>query len=326
MSKKLCPTCGNVLGKGIQARIFINREIFEHVIVCEDCAKLGLLLLPATDARFSVRGILIPYARYLRRMADGLTLDADPRAPGLYQAADILETGRALSPDELGEGAPRKPTPSPTANGAAVPHLTRAKSLGGGTMLLEAPARVPAPSDEVRGMVSHAAQSLATLSLAECERAILTVLRDHPHASRRKIAIFAGYSVTSGSFGQAIATLRAIEFVEGRQGATMALTDKGAQANWTPITLPKGAALFEYWQRRFGECGGRILEALRREYPIPRSRTEIARLTGYSVTSGSFGSTLAKLTKAELIESHGLAGLAASSAFIAATKKEEARS
>jgi hypothetical protein len=331
MSKKLCPTCGNVLGRGTPARIFINREIFEHVVVCEDCAALGLLLLPTSDARFSVRGILLPYARYLRRMADGLTLDSDPRAPGLYQAADILETGRALNLEQ----APKPIEPKPAQVKDPVLEAARIASsngLGAGngppipvpkeTLIhhrQQKQAHEPAPAPPAAAAEGN---PLAALSLAECERAILTALRAYARPlTRTELAILTGYSVTSGSFGQAIATLRAIEFVDGQAGAPLSFNAVAAASAWDPVDIPRGEHLFEFWRDKFGECEGHVLTYLRAEYPRARTRKEIAQATGYSVTSGSFGQALAKLIKVALVWRVDASGhLSASPIFVRETR------
>lgn len=134
-------------------------------------------------------------------------------------------------------------------------------------------------------------------------RTILKVLVQHGPSSRQRVALIAGYSHKSGSFAKALARLRALDYLAGSADR---LTATGAGAAWLgPMPpLPTGTELADHWCAQLAEGPARILRTLLVSAVDPArglSRTQIATLTGYSETSGSFAKALAKLRGLGLI-------------------------
>lgn len=137
--------------------------------------------------------------------------------------------------------------------------------------------------------------------LTRSMRRVLTVLAQHAEGMPRdRIAIFAGYSATSGGFSQALADLRAEGWIEDAAGCSL-ITDEGIRALGTFEPLPTGSKLFAYWIANLSTSESRILVALRDRAKQGLARDELADACGYSPTSGGFSQALADLRLRKLI-------------------------
>jgi len=142
----------------------------------------------------------------------------------------------------------------------------------------------------------------STSDMGACERAILTVLAQRGEATpRTMLALRAGYSRTSGGFAGALATLRANALTEATSRGEQ-ITDAGKKALGSYDPLPTGSALTDFWIGRVGTCAGAILQNAALVYPGELSREELAKRTGYSLTSGGFAGALAELRTLGLLE------------------------
>lgn len=131
-------------------------------------------------------------------------------------------------------------------------------------------------------------------------RRVLTVLAQNPGGLERdRIAIFSGYSATSGGFGQALADLRGEGWIEDENART-SITAIGLEALGAFDLLPTGAALFDFWRANVTTAESRILVALR-DHRAGLTRSDLARICEYSETSGGFGQALADLRLRRLI-------------------------
>lgn len=159
--------------------------------------------------------------------------------------------------------------------------------------------RGPATANHTNGV--------ALQPLSRCAHAVLQVvvqraLKDRATpTTREQVAILAGYSVDSGSFASALAELRRRDLVHNTPDGMVA-TDDGVRAVGPLQPLPVGWALLDYWVARVGPCAGAILTHLATTYPKTADRVELANVTGYSPSSGSFASALAKLRTLALID------------------------
>jgi hypothetical protein len=139
--------------------------------------------------------------------------------------------------------------------------------------------------------------------LGRCERAILVALAQHhpTRSSASRVAILAGYSVTSGGFNNSLSVLRSAGLIEG-SGSAMAITDAGLAGFGGDIpALPSGEERLRYWQGRLGKCEAGILGVLAASYPDGLDKAVIAERAGYSDTSGGFNNSLSTLRTLELI-------------------------
>ena len=132
----------------------------------------------------------------------------------------------------------------------------------------------------------------------------LQIAIDLRSSTSAQIAVLAGYSVTSGGFGQALAGLRALGLIEG--GAVgMSATMEGIERVGVVDPMPRGDALVALWRGKLDTAAGNALDAvvdLAKVSPNPITNQQIADQTGYSLTSGGFGQALATLRAMKLIE------------------------
>jgi predicted transcriptional regulator len=169
---------------------------------------------------------------------------------------------------------------------------------------------VPAPASvDKAGPVDRGGHD----ALGKCSKAILTVLvQQKKPLTKPRLALMAGYSAKSSSFSNSLSELRTKGWVDGR--GDLEATAAGATALGSVPRLPVGKALFDYWLNhpRLDKCSRAILTALRAApsaAPI-LGKADLARATGYSVTSSSFSNSLSRLRTLGLIEGRGALALA----------------
>ena len=139
--------------------------------------------------------------------------------------------------------------------------------------------------------------------LGSCAMRCLGVLKQRRGrlTSQVQIAIFSGYSITSGGLGQALADLRASGFVTGSR-SHLQITSEGLAVAPDVEELPRGRALVTYWLSKLKGAKRTIFEAVYAAGHGGFSDVEdLAASTGYSPTSGGVGQALADLRKMELI-------------------------
>lgn len=137
-------------------------------------------------------------------------------------------------------------------------------------------------------------------SLGKCERALLTVLAQHPGGcNRKKLILLAGYC-WSGSTQNALGKLRSIGAVSGGNDGIMQITAAGEHFGpFDPI--PDGDQRLAFWLSHpsFGLCERTLLRVLS-ENPEGLDRESLLEKSGYS-WSGSTQNALGALRSAEVI-------------------------
>lgn len=137
-------------------------------------------------------------------------------------------------------------------------------------------------------------------ALGKCERAILTVLSQHPDGCvLGKLTLLSGYQA-SGGFKNALSTLRTAGLITGPNTGVMQITDGGWSALGDVEPLPTGDGLIDYWQQHgaFGANERAVIGALRDGGAL--TLDELAAATGYQV-SGGFRNALSKLRTAGVL-------------------------
>lgn len=153
---------------------------------------------------------------------------------------------------------------------------------------------------EVVYPVKPAKAESSIAGMSPIEKKILCTLAAGGAMNRKKLAIWTGYSHTSGSFGQALADLRAAGDIVGSSKEFAITTEGHAKVAGYVEKLPKGEALLEWWIGKRPASDGLVLRALWRAGPM--SREDIASAIKRSNTSGSYGQTLADLRALGLID------------------------
>jgi hypothetical protein len=136
---------------------------------------------------------------------------------------------------------------------------------------------------------------------AKMEMKILGALDQGGPMNRKRLAIWTGYSHTSGSFGQALADLGRAGRITGSSKEFVITAAGRAHVAGHIEKLPTGEALLEWWIARRPSSDGLVLRALA-SHGGPMSRAEIAKKIARSNTSGSYGQTLADLRALGLID------------------------
>ncbi len=154
------------------------------------------------------------------------------------------------------------------------------------------PAPVARRHEEGEGTLSRQARAL----LEELARRAPTRL------TKSQLAVLAGYSTKSSTFGPSIRALLEGGFVQDT-GGVLELTEGGAdEANvssaWLPASVEETA---EMWIRKLPKQAATLLRAI---YATARpvTREELASQTGYSLSSSTWGPSLRLLERNGLVE------------------------
>lgn len=120
----------------------------------------------------------------------------------------------------------------------------------------------------------------------------------NPGVTRRELAVLAGVSLGSSTFGLAVTLLIRETFLseESRQLTPTAAGVRRAQ----PPEVSKGRPLWQYWLRQVGEYGEGLLEAMKR-CRRPLTRKQLAVESERSHDSSSFNQMIVRLKKLGLI-------------------------
>lgn len=144
----------------------------------------------------------------------------------------------------------------------------------------------------------------ADVSLSKAERAVLTVLAQHPAGRTRvQLALLSGYSVKSSSLSNALGSLRGHGLVsKGPEPITATPAGLAALGDIEP--LPQGPDLLAHWMSRLTKAEREILTALIDAYPDELTKEQLAEQTPskYSPTSSSMSNALGKLRSLELVD------------------------
>lgn len=145
-------------------------------------------------------------------------------------------------------------------------------------------------------------------AFGKAEREILTVLGSYRQASKKKIAVCAGYAVSGGSFNNALGKLRSLGLIT--RGDPIQLTAEGAKAA-PSIGIPTGDSLYHMWMQHpnLGKAERMILTALYQNR-LPLDKETLAERTQYEASGGSFNNALGRLRTLELINRGSPIGLA----------------
>lgn len=137
-----------------------------------------------------------------------------------------------------------------------------------------------------------------------CGRAILSLLYNNPDRMFQKnmIALFTGYSHTSGGFQNSLSKLNGLRFIaRGNEG--ICITEHGI-AN-APSVLGKDLDLHKQftidgWKQRLPKCESSVFTWLMENRGI-HTKDEVGFHTGYSPTSGGFQNAISRLNTLGLI-------------------------
>ncbi len=307
-------------------------DVLDPRFVCAECARRGILVvMPAPAER--ARDVLRPFAAFIRKLAKPYEMNGDARAVGLNQAADVLESGRAVGIDPEPNGAtvhatitgePMIGSRIDTMTDLARINIVRdVQPLAGAAVDKTDLARLAdiAPFRRFQGKTPATPAPPAAEGAGElggCEMALLAVLlRQRMAIGRVELGLRAGYSVTSGGYSAALGRLRAKHLIEGPASAiraTSAGDDLARSASLESVNLP--AELVSYWAEKVGGAAGTILTTAAAAYPGELSRLELAERAGYRATSGGYSAALGTLRKLHLLD-----GCRASDALMRAASK-----
>ncbi len=132
-------------------------------------------------------------------------------------------------------------------------------------------------------------------------RRMMVALANRGGISAAQVAVRAGLSSKSGSFGTYLGRGRSNGWIIGDRGS-LSITADGVRALGEFEMLPEGKELLRYWLNELGNGGSsRILRFLAERYPEEVTADQVAHATELSASSGSFGTYLGKLRSLELV-------------------------
>jgi hypothetical protein len=132
-------------------------------------------------------------------------------------------------------------------------------------------------------------------------RRMMIALAQRSPLDKRKLAVRAGMSRNSGTFGTYLAKMRTSGWVT--EGEPMSITQEGMKALGDFEPLPTGRDLQNYWLKELSGGGiERMLQALIKCYPDSLTKEELGQIANISHTSGTFGTYLSKLRSLELVK------------------------
>lgn len=207
----------------------------------------------------------------------------------LDRARQVIETEadtiRTVLDEALDAMPDERPEPERDTNGYALPTT----------------APPPAAPADVAVVLPPAPNGTDPERMPKADRAILTALAQFPKGlDKNQLSILTGYSASSGSFAQALARLRAAGWIF--DGWPAIVRHEGLQALGPFDPLPTGQPLLDYWLDRLSLAESRVLRVFVDLYPGVADRAQLATVTGYSPTSGSFAQAIAKLRALSLVE------------------------
>jgi len=120
--------------------------------------------------------------------------------------------------------------------------------------------------------------------------------------SRKKLAVYSGYSPKSGGYGSAIISLREGGYVT-ESNKVLTITPFGfGFAGGSPSIPTNHDDLLQHWKGKLSVCPAKLLEKLCEIHPNSVSRQELAMHTGYSPGSGGFNGAVIELKDLGLAE------------------------
>ena len=166
------------------------------------------------------------------------------------------------------------------------------------------PRRPAAPSGRVATAadIERLGKEVQAASLNKAERAILSVLAQHPAGrSRVQLALLSGYSVKSSSLSNALGSLRSAGLIS-KSGEPITITDDGVVALGVVDPLPSGPALYDWWCARLNKAERAILDVFVDAAGATVDRDEVAERSGYSAASSSLSNALGRLRSLEMLD------------------------
>lgn len=293
-----CGACGEGLRSTKAVRAFVATfDVLDLRWVCAACAARGVVIVSA-EASQRMAAVLRPFAAHLRRLAKPYEMNGDGRAVGLLQAADVLESGRAVPIDV-----------EPAAAGGVHALLSSPEFRKDVEELSRDAPKLAASLGRTLGLDRKAAKQVVKLisepdadELGGCETALLAVLASQTNAlSRVELGLRAGYSVTSGGYSKALGRLRDKGLIAPAGVGGIVSTLAGRQvAPADHHDLP--VDVVDYWASKVGGAMSTILLVATAAYPKALSRVELAERAGYRPTSGGYSKALGRLRKLHLLD------------------------
>lgn len=144
----------------------------------------------------------------------------------------------------------------------------------------------------------------AGVAMSKAERRVLTVLAQHGgSATKRKVALLAGYAIGGGGFNNALSACRSSGRMEGSD--PLRITEAGLAALGAYDPLPAGADLLDHWRGQLGKAERGALDAIVAAYPGAITKEQAAAEAGYEPNGGGWNNALSRLRTLELIEGRG---------------------
>ena len=147
------------------------------------------------------------------------------------------------------------------------------------------------------------AASSSDLKLRAGERKMLACLAQLSMLTRVQLATLSGFTVTGGTFGSYLGTLKRNDLIHEEHGV-IGITESGLveMGHNVPDAPQTTADLVALWSESLRAGERTMLDELIKIYPTSASREYLGAVTGYTVSGGTFSTYLGKLRRNGLIE------------------------
>ena len=138
-------------------------------------------------------------------------------------------------------------------------------------------------------------------------RMLKAVAMLHPHPiTKNQIATLSAFSVKGGTFQTYLSELKRCGWIEQSHNGFISITDEGLVNAGDVPTLPTDPEeIVEMWARKFRAGAARMLRTIAEAYPEAMSKEDLADLTGFTASGGTFQTYLSELRRNGLIEVSG---------------------
>ncbi len=139
-------------------------------------------------------------------------------------------------------------------------------------------------------------------------RMLKAVAMLHPHPiTKSQIATLSAFSVKGGTFSTYLSELKRCGWLEQNHNGFISITDEGlANVGDVPPLPTDPNEIVEMWAVKFRSGAARMLRTIAGEYPESISKDNLAEMTGFTASGGTFSTYLSELRRNGLIEVGGL--------------------
>lgn len=118
--------------------------------------------------------------------------------------------------------------------------------------------------------------------------------------NKTRLSFISGYSLTSGTFDEYLRQLRKADYVKV-DGDRLMLTSAGQRAAENNVLDVTPQAVIMYWLQKLSSGPAKMLKVITDHWPGTVTKEQLSKLSGYSLTSGTFEEYVRQLKQKQFI-------------------------